>query len=167
MNEIWEDIESYEGLYQVSSWGRVRSVKRNIIRKLHPDTQGYLGLVLSKNGKQRPKNVHRLVADAFLRKRVKGEVVDHIDNNRLNNNLSNLQVITHEQNLRKSPFGTSKYRGVTRCNTHNRWLSRLHINNKRIFIGYFRCETKAHIAYQKALIKHGKEGKDYFEEKDL
>lgn len=66
MEEIWKDIEGYEGLYQVSSEGRVLNVKRNKTLKPMTNKDGYYYVNLSINGKYKSKQVHRLVALAFL-----------------------------------------------------------------------------------------------------
>lgn len=66
MIEIWIDIKDYEGLYQVSNFGRVKNVKRNSILKASDTGNGYLMVILCKNGKKKMNLVHRLVAQAFI-----------------------------------------------------------------------------------------------------
>ena len=115
--EIFKDIPNYEGLYQVSNLGRVKSLKRNVIcggsfsgfktvneRILKPSktTHGYFKVGISINGKLKNIDVHRLMANTFLNnKENKNLVVDHIDNDKTNNNISNLQLITHRENCSK------------------------------------------------------------------
>ena len=107
--EIWRDVAGFEGLYQVSDHGRVRSLdhttKRNngIVhfkgRILQPKVATpYLGVILSKNGKAHPKRIHRLVALAFVPNPNNLPVVDHIDGDKTNNAAGNLRWCTHEQN---------------------------------------------------------------------
>lgn len=115
--EIWKDVPNYKGLYQVSSLGRVRSLKRKVIHytgcysvingKILTQigkTTRYLGVSLSLNGYRKTFRVHQLMAITFLNHEPNGHklVVDHIDNNPLNNKLSNLQIVTHKHNLRKN-----------------------------------------------------------------
>ena len=110
--EIWKDVVSYEKHYQVSSYGRVKSLDRVNVRghkikgkMLNPayDGRGYLMVGLSLNGNQKSRKVHQLVAEAFLNHVPNGYglLVDHIDNNKLNNNLSNLQVSQIEKTAQK------------------------------------------------------------------
>lgn len=100
MDEKWKDIEDYENIYQVSNKGRVRNKKTN--RLLTPSGKPYLTIKLYKNGKHTAKRVHRLVACAFLENPQKLNVVNHKDENKLNNNADNLEWCTQKQNNRHS-----------------------------------------------------------------
>jgi hypothetical protein len=166
MEEIWKDIPDYEGLYQASSLGRIKGLKRQVknptgsynTRKeklLKPEitNRGYFRVVLCKNGKIKRFSVHQLIAITFLNHKPCGMdlVVDHIDNNQTNNKLQNLQVITSRQNSSKEKRGNCKYTGVHFCARFGRWIARIHINGKKRHLGYFKCETAAHLAYQKRL----------------
>lgn len=75
---------------------------REIKQRLNPD--GYLAITVGVENNRKSKTVHKIVADAFLPSSDKSLEVDHIDNNRLNNNLSNLQRLTHSENASKIPF---------------------------------------------------------------
>lgn len=93
--EHWKEIEGYEGLYQVSDLGNVKSLNYNHTGKeelLKPanDGRGYLFVHLCKDGKRRRKHIHRLAADAFIPNPNKYEVVHHIDHNPSNNIVVNL-----------------------------------------------------------------------------
>lgn len=99
MVEIWKDIENFEGLYQVSNYGRVKSLYRNIIRKPQKHLNGYLFLMLHKENKSYYLNIHRAVAISFLGYE-KGKEVNHIDGNKENNCVENLEWVTKSENQR-------------------------------------------------------------------
>lgn len=108
MEELWKDIEGYEGLYQVSSLGRVKSVKKvdNLNRKVEEkilkpgnNDRGYLQVSLYKNGKVKRYYVHRLVAQAFIPNDIpERNCIDHIDTNTQNNTIQNLRWCTSKEN---------------------------------------------------------------------
>lgn len=97
--EIWKDIDGYDGKYQVSTWGRVRSASG--IMKTYLNGKGYEKIGLSKNGKSNKHRVHRLVAEAFLPNPYHLPEVDHIDGNKRNNSITNLEWVTGEENRRR------------------------------------------------------------------
>jgi len=110
--EIWKDVPGYEGLYQASSFGRIRSVDRFITMKngagrftkgkmLKPRAgkgDGRLAVVLYKNGVRKGFNVHSLIAESFLGTRPEGYFICHCDGNNQNNNIENLRYDTSSQN---------------------------------------------------------------------
>lgn len=98
--EVWRNIDGYEGLYQVSSDGRVKSLKWNKERILKPiaDRYGYLRVTLYAGGKQKNATVHRLVCQAFHKNHDNKPCVNHIDENKTNNTASNLEWCTYEDN---------------------------------------------------------------------
>ncbi len=103
--EIWKDIKGYEGFYQVSNLGRVRSLPRPQTKGgiLKPNIRnGYEAVILCVEGNIRNISVHRLVAKAFIENPKGYKIVNHIDENKLNNNASNLEWCTQSQNIRKS-----------------------------------------------------------------
>ena len=96
--EEWCPIKEYEGLYEVSDWGNVRSIKRNN-KILRPrNVGGYLQLVLYKNGLKTPKYIHRLVAEAFIPNPDNLPQVNHIDEDTTNNALCNIEWCTADYN---------------------------------------------------------------------
>lgn len=97
-NEIWKPIKGFEGLYEVSNMGRIKSLPREIILKQGVIVKGYLGVCLYKNKKGHSKRVHRLVAQAFLDDFDKYESVNHKDGNKQNNCVSNLEMVTAKGN---------------------------------------------------------------------
>lgn len=101
--EIWKDIPNYEGLYMVSNLGRVKSLPKNnhkeIILKNKITKDGYYETALSKNNKQKWIRTHRLVAQAFIPNPDNKPQVNHIDGNKLNNNVDNLEWCTNQENI--------------------------------------------------------------------
>lgn len=127
--EIWKDIKGYEGFYQVSNLGRVKSLDRVVITRSgrkktiaqrilvnKRDTNGYLSVMLCKSGEVVQMRVHRLVACAFIENPNNLRCVNHKDANRKNNVVENLEWVTHRENTIHSikvtkTFGTRDNRG--------------------------------------------------------
>ena len=118
--EIWREIRGYGGMYQVSSHGRVRSLDRVVERKgrgtlfikgriltQSDDTHGYMKVNLTKHDKKRTFKVHRLVAIHFLDNPNNLPCVNHKDENKLNNNVDNLEWCTKAYN---NSYGTKAKR---------------------------------------------------------
>lgn len=95
--EVWQPVSEFDGLYEISSAGRVRSVRRGIILKTKMNN-GYTKLDLSKGNIGYPRLVHRLVAQAFIANPDNKPEVNHLDGNRSNNAVSNLEWSTHSEN---------------------------------------------------------------------
>jgi hypothetical protein len=164
--EFFKDVPNYEGLYQVSNIGNVKSLPREIVNakgkyiskekilKPGKDGKGYYFVNLSKEGKMKSIKVHVLVAMAFFGHKTNGYkiVVDHINNNPSDNRLENLQLISQRENCSKDRKNkSSKYIGVYWHKKANKWMGRIQINKKNIYLGIFENEHEAHLAYQKAL----------------
>lgn len=105
--EIWKPVSGYEGLYEVSNTGKIRSIERMTVvgrrgsgRELRQylTPYGYLEVSLSNKGKVNHKRVHRLVADAFCEKLNGQDEVNHIDGDKQNNYASNLEWCTRREN---------------------------------------------------------------------
>lgn len=108
--EIWKDIPEFEGIYQISNMGRVKSLSHTLwnghyyfqskekILKAVPDNVGYPKVVLRNNGKRRDVRVHRLVAEAFIPNPYNYRVVNHLDGGRTNNRVDNLEWCSHRHN---------------------------------------------------------------------
>lgn len=100
MIEIWKDIVGYEGLYQVSNLGRVKSSFRyKKILKQFEDNKDYLRVTLYKNNKSKSIKVHKLVAEAFIPNPNNYNCVNHKDENKTNNNVENLEFCSFYYNL--------------------------------------------------------------------
>lgn len=165
-NEIWKDIPEYKGYYQVSNLGRVKSLSRKqsiterILRQ-QVSNHKYVSVSLKILNKAKRFQTHQLVAIAFLNHKPNGfeKVVDHINNNSIDNRLENLQIITNRENSSKDKKnGTSKYIGVSWRESSKRWRSAIYHQGKSIELGYFKDEKEASRYYQAALtaIKEGK-----------
>ena len=155
MEELFKDVKGFEGLYQISNLGRVKSLRFNKIRILNQflGTKGYYNVKLYKNKKQYTFEIHNLIAINFLNhKPKKGLVIDHINENKSDNRLDNLQVITHRENISKSKSRnnkSSKYTGV--YFTQGKWRAMMRINGVKKHLGYFKTELEAHKCYQSNL----------------
>ena len=132
-SEVWKEVPGWES-YQVSSHGRVKSLKKNLIRKVHPSREGYLQVNLIVGDRRKMWSVHRLVAYTFLGLDLddKWQIVLHLDDDKTNNHVSNLKVGTYRENnahmIKDNEWGISKrkdgayyiavqHRGERRCTT--------------------------------------------------
>ena len=118
MQEIWKDIEGFEGLYQISNLGRIKSLSKFInnnpkskkigfyskekIIKFSKSKNNYLIAPLSKKGKAYYFYVHRLVAKTFINNLNNFKQVDHIDGNKQNNCINNLEWVTPKENINRA-----------------------------------------------------------------
>jgi len=124
MSEIWKDIKGFEGYYQISNIGNIKSLekfvnhhnsntgvcfrKEKILKKFY-NKSGYLDVYLYKNNKRYIKKVHRLVGKAFIPNPKFKKTINHIDSNRLNNNINNLEWNTYKENTEHAyNFGNRK-----------------------------------------------------------
>ena len=98
----WKPIKGYEGLYEVSNEGNIKTLhkryKNKSILKQSKGSRGYLLVTLNKNKKQTTKNVHRIVADAFLENPQNLPCINHKDQDKTNNNVNNLEWCTYQYN---------------------------------------------------------------------
>lgn len=133
--ETWKDVVGYEGIYKVSNLGNVKSLyftKEKILKNLL-GTSGYYNVNLYKNKKGIPVLVHRIVFEAFYNMKSNRKlVIDHIDSNKLNNNISNLQLVTNRFNSSKEKSNKSGHNNIYLNN--KKYLIRLRINNKKYSI---------------------------------
>lgn len=102
MNELWKPVPDYDG-YQVSNFGRVKRIYKNgKQRVLKPvlNRNGYLRICLSKGNEKKIFSIHRLVAQAFIPNPLSKPQINHIDGNKLNNHVENLEWVTGSENQR-------------------------------------------------------------------
>ena len=103
--EIWKDVKGYEGIYAVSSEGRVKSLKRGKILIVHNTSNDYFQVHLNRDGKVRYAYLHRVVAEAFhTAEREEQNEVNHIDGDRHNNAAANLEWCTRSENHRTAIY---------------------------------------------------------------
>lgn len=171
--ELWKPVKNYEGLYEVSTLGRVKRLAHHRIHwvnktvsrfsekilKSSPNNHNVCNVKLYKNRKGKTFSVHRLVAVAFLSIKDNKDVVNHIDGNRLNNKVSNLEWVNPRENKTHSYIGvatSSKFTGVHfRPDLNKKWVASYTIGTKTYHIGCFNSEKLAHRAYNLKLKKMG------------
>lgn len=166
-NEIWKDVEGYEGYYQISSHGRVKSLERQVrtkygfrtvrerVLKKTLDKDEYIMVKLSKNNKIKTCKVHRLVAEYFIKNPDNLPQVNHIDGNKQNNSYENLEYTANLKNINHyhSKNGTKKY-GVHM--SQNKWRARIKKDGKSICLGHYDKKDDAYQAfYSKYKELHG------------
>ena len=163
--ETWKDVLDYEGFYQVSDLGNVKSLERKRIQphggiRIYPEKLiatsfrgDYLKVELCKDGVRKTISVHRLVYEAFNGKT--NLQIDHIiEGNKTDNRLCNLQSVTPRQNTAKHKTTlkkTSKYVGVMWYKKNNNWMAQISINGVNKYLGTFKNEIDAYLVYQNAL----------------
>ena len=152
--EVYKDVIGYEGIYQVSNFGNVKNNKEKQL-KLSKNSSNYLLAGLRINKVTKSVYVHQLVAQSFLNHKRCGYrlVVNHLDFNKTNNNVSNLEIVSARENCNKKHLkSTSQYTGVHWSKNSNKWISRITINGKNKHLGSFNDELRAVYAYQKELL---------------
>lgn len=168
ITEIWLPIVGYEDRYQVSNTGKVKAIARmefmpwqKTHRKINERTMRiyqkdnkYLFVTLSDGGgrkTQRPRYIHRLVAQSFIGNIPKGYVVNHLDGNVLNNCVENLEIVSqrdnclHGLNKRKK---SSKYPGVHLERKTGKWKVMARTGDKKLYLGKFNSEDAAYEVYK-------------------
>ena len=99
MEEVWKDVEGYEGFYQVSNLGRVRGLKRRKILAERLNSKGYPCAFLFKNGVGKDIKIHQIVVTTFIGEIPKGCEIDHINTKKNDNRVENLRIVTHKENM--------------------------------------------------------------------
>lgn len=164
MQEIWKDVVGWEGYYLVSNLGQVKSkervmfykfaknkvetekkVKEKIRKQKFNKSTGYMMINLNKDGFMKCETVHSMVAKAFIGTYEKGYTVNHKDGNKLNNNLENLEIITHRENCFHA------FKNNLKSNNH-----KLFYENKEYYSkAEFRRETKIPEKRMNKMIEQG------------
>jgi hypothetical protein len=165
--EEWKDIPEYEGIYQVSDLGKVKSLSRfvlkngkypfkskDLILKLNLDKYGYLMVNLFLKNKSRTKKVHQLVAIVFLNHTPCGLelVVNHKNFIRVHNHVWNLEIVTPRENSNHTHLpSSSEFTGVCLDKSSGRWRAGIYVNGKIKLLGTFVSELEASTYYENAL----------------
>jgi hypothetical protein len=159
--EIWKDIKGYEGYYQISSFGRIKSLSREIynnrgyfktkIKILKQFViKDYCYISISYNQKKYTYTVHRLVAKYFIDNIHNKPQVNHKNSNSSDNRIENLEWVSSRENechkQSKNKNNTSVYTGVTFNLQTKKWRSSINFNKKFIFLGYFNTQKEAYKA---------------------
>ncbi len=138
INEIWKPIINYEDYYEISNYGRVKSLKFGKEKILKPgtDNKGYLYVILRSNNKSKKYFVHRLVMDAFIGRCPYGMEICHNDGNPLNNKKENLRYDTHSANqkdrIKHNKIGGMFKNGHKSSIGHNNSMSKINDSIVRI-----------------------------------
>lgn len=170
--EQWEDIEGYEGFYQISNLGNVKSLSRYInkksntlgflkerIMKQYKQKNGYLKINFCKDSNLKTFYIHFLVAKAFLPKKINDDyIIDHINNIKTDNKVCNLQYISFRENLSKDKINKTNFLGVYK--NGKKYCSKICIDGVKKYLGAFNTPEEAHNEYIKNLnlIKNNNNG---------
>lgn len=146
MKEIWKDVVNFEGLYEISNLGRVRTYRTKLIRALNKDNWNYWRLSLYKQNKIYTIRVHIMVAYAFIGPRPIGFEINHIDTNKNNNRWDNLEYVTPSINiLHNFKMGVSTNKGTR--NPRNL------LTEKQVIDLRQKLENDGSVSYRKELAK--------------
>lgn len=160
--ENWKEIPCFEGLYEISDRGRVKSLGRTIrlvvkgqqrnrvlkekIMLLSSNIHGYPFVILQRDGVAKTFGVHRIVMEVFMGPD-NGNQVDHINGDKQDNRLENLRYVTKAENLmgfmKPRKNCSSKYRGVSWIKNFKKWRAKVTTGKKTITVGHYATEMEA------------------------
>ena len=175
-DEIWKDAKNFEGYYQVSNYGRIKTIPRKVkagtghrivkskIKTPLISGDGYLISRLYKNNREYCVQVHQLVAFSFIGDYPhEDSVIDHIDFDKTNARLDNLRFISNRENVirsinraeKKAPLGVYLIPAGRGRLKNNRWASSVKANNIKYYLGCFETAELASQAYQQKIAELG------------
>lgn len=155
MDEIWKDIYNSNGLYLINKNGVIINTKTNKECKAYVNSKGYMQLKLKLNHKWETVKLHRIIALSFLENPDKKPFINHIDGNKLNNSIKNLEWVNNRENVchgKDKINSYSKYIGVSWHKLNKKWISQIRNKGKMIFLGYYDNQEdayKSRIKYEK------------------
>jgi hypothetical protein len=173
MEEIWRDING-QGLYQASSLGRIKSLEKKIVRsnrvhtlkerilEPHVGFYGYKVVNLVINGIVRSVALHRVITETFIPNPENKRTINHKNKIKTDNQVENLEWCSDRENVSHAIMNKkkhSRYIGVTWDITKSLWVVRVRINGTRKFVGTFKDEYLAGMAYKQFLQKNNIENK--------
>jgi len=148
--EVWKSVIGYEDLYEISSFGRLRSKKDGRIKERTPNEDGYVKITLRKENGVETRFIHIFVAEAFLEKKA-GCVINHIDGDKTNNRVENLEYVSRRENATHFFASRKPHTGASYCKKSNKWRSQISTDGKRKWLGDFSTPEEASAAYRGAL----------------
>ena len=137
--EQYKVIKGFEN-YSVSNLGNIKNIKTDRVLKPGINSKGYYTVSLRSDGKSYTKKIHKLVAEYFIVNPYNKQCVDHIDNNKLNNNVNNLRYCTQQENCMNRQLNsnnTSNHKGISFNKQKNKWCAQIKINGINKHLGYF------------------------------
>lgn len=155
--EIWKDITGYEGLYQVSNLGNVRNTNGKILKDRF--RKEYKSVVLYKNKIGKPYSNHRLVAYEFILNVNNKPCVNHINGNKIDNVVSNLEWVNSRENSSHRYINKTLPTGVSKVKKCQKYTAQIIVNKKKIYLGNFDLPSEASKAYNNAIIFYNLENK--------
>lgn len=164
--EIWKPVVGYEGLYEVGSFGNIRSIDRIVYTEKGKKTRiikgvmlkpslrnGYLSVCISKDGKSKSKTIHSLICQSFYGFKFKAYngVVNHKDGNKTNNNIDNLEIITPRINILHKILSerSEKYIG-SKLAIGDKWRASISVCGVSYFLGNYSKQDEADRVYKEA-----------------
>ncbi len=150
MEEIWVPALGFESTHEVSNLGKIRNISKynNRIITQRKTNDGYFYVEICVNYKRGTKKVHRIVAESFHGMQI-NKCVNHIDGNKENNYINNLEWVSTRENMAHRSLmkkKTSKYTNITWDKKKLKWRAQVYIDGKQIYIGLYENEDEA---YQK------------------
>ena len=155
MIEVWKDVVGYEGAYQVSDLGNVRSLDKVVRSRYKPRLSKGVNMKLQNNGcgyrhvsiSSKTRLVHRIVAEAFIPRIVGKNCINHIDGNKQNNNISNLEWVTHKENsIHASKFGLFNVKKGELH--HSAKLTNIEADQIRVVFDFYKDKEKISTLYK-------------------
>jgi hypothetical protein len=152
--EIWKEINWVDGKFAISNQGLVKNL---ITNKIHygSNLRGYKSINLKNNGKIKNYLIHRIVAKAFMDNYDDKLMINHIDFNKSNNKIDNLELVTNRENQCHSIKAKNKFIGVSYHKIYKVWTAQIMINGKLKYLGRYQTQEDAYNARCKFELDNG------------